>query len=44
VVRILLMLFAAPVLARSMVWVSRRLGRQSREITPASREPISVAD
>ncbi len=44
VVRILLMLFAAPLLARSMVWLSGRLGRQSREITPASREPISVAD
>lgn len=44
VVRILLMLFAAPLLARSMVWLSRRLGPQSREITPARREPISVAD
>ena len=44
VVRILLMLFAAPLLARSVVWLSRRLGVQSREITPASREPISVAD
>jgi len=44
VVRILLMLFAAPLLARSMVWLSRRHGRQSREMTPASREPISVAD
>ncbi|MGO4442599.1 AbrB family transcriptional regulator [Mycobacterium sp. 2YAF39] len=44
VVRILLMLFAAPLLARSMVWLSRRVGRQSREMTPASREPISVAD
>jgi hypothetical protein len=38
------MLFAAPLLARSMVWLSRRLRPQSREITPASREPISVAD
>ena len=44
VVRILLMLFAAPLLARGVVWVSRRFGRQSREMTPASREPISVAD
>jgi len=44
VVRILLMLFAAPLLARSMVWLSRRVGLQSREMTPASREPISVAD
>jgi membrane AbrB-like protein len=44
VVRILLMLFAAPLLARSMVWLNGRLGRQSREMTPASREPISVAD
>jgi hypothetical protein len=44
VVRILLMLFAAPLLARSMVWLSRRLRPQSREITPESREPISVAD
>jgi membrane AbrB-like protein len=44
VVRILLMLFAAPLLARSMVWLNRRLTRQSREMTEASREPISVAD
>ena len=44
VVRILLMLFAAPLLARGMVWVNRRLSRQSREMTAASREPISVAD
>jgi membrane AbrB-like protein len=44
VVRILLMLFAAPLLARSVVWANRRIGRQSREMTPASREPISVAD
>jgi len=44
VVRILLMLFAAPLLARGMVWLNRRLSRQSREITAASREPISVAD
>jgi membrane AbrB-like protein len=44
VVRILLMLFAAPLLARGMVWLSGRLTPQSREITPASREPICVAD
>ncbi len=44
VVRILLMLFAAPLLARSMVRLNDRLGRQSRAMTPASREPISVAD
>lgn len=44
VVRILLMLFAAPLLARGMVWVNKRLSRQSREMTAASREPISVAD
>jgi uncharacterized membrane protein AbrB (regulator of aidB expression) len=44
VVRILLMLFAAPLLAHGMVWLSRRRGPQSREITPASREPICVAD
>lgn len=44
VVRILLMLFTAPLLAHTVLWASRRLGRQSRETTPASREPISVAD
>lgn len=45
VVRILMMLFAAPLLARAVVWVSRRIGRdQSREITAESREPIRVAD
>lgn len=44
VVRILLMLFAAPLLARVVVRVGRRFGRQSRETTPASREPILVAD
>jgi membrane AbrB-like protein len=44
VVRILLMLFTAPLLARAMVRVGERLGRHNREITPASREPISVAD
>jgi membrane AbrB-like protein len=47
VVRILMMLFAAPLLARGVVWLSRRLGDgdgQSRAITEASREPIRVAD
>lgn len=44
VVRILLMLFAAPLMARSVVWMSRRLGRQTRAITAPSREPIRVAD
>ncbi|MFG1930433.1 AbrB family transcriptional regulator [Mycobacterium sp. NPDC048908] len=44
VVRILLMLFAAPLMARSVVWISKRLGRQTRAITEASREPIRVAD
>jgi uncharacterized protein len=44
VVRILLMLFAAPLMARSVVWLSKRFGRQTRAITPPSREPIRVAD
>ncbi len=45
VVRILMMLFAAPLLARAVVWAARRIGGgQSREITPESREPIRVAD
>jgi uncharacterized protein len=44
VLRILLMLFAAPFLARAVVWASQRTGRQRRAITPASREPIRVAD
>ena len=45
VVRILLMLFAAPLLARGVVWASRKLGRdQTRAITEDSREPIRVAD
>ena len=42
VFRILLMLFAAPLLGRAVAWISGR--RQSRAITPASREPICVAD
>lgn len=44
VVRILLMLFAAPLMARTVVWISKRFGRQSRAITEPSREPIRVAD
>lgn len=40
VVRILLMLFAAPLLARGM----RRFGTQRRATTPASSDPIRVAD
>jgi membrane AbrB-like protein len=45
VVRILLMLFAAPFLARAVVWAGRRFGKgQSRAITAESREPIRVAD
>jgi membrane AbrB-like protein len=44
VVRILMMLFAAPPLARAVVWAGRRFGRQSRATTPASSEPILVAD
>jgi membrane AbrB-like protein len=44
VVRILLMLFAAPLIARSVVWISERVGRQTRAITAPSREPIRVAD
>jgi len=44
VVRILLMLFAAPLMPRSVVWISARLGRQTRAMTAPSREPIRVAD
>ncbi|CAN5195396.1 hypothetical protein BH09ACT8_BH09ACT8_27700 [soil metagenome] len=47
VLRVLVMLFLAPLLARGMVAVADRLGRrrrQSRAITEASREPIAVAD
>jgi membrane AbrB-like protein len=44
VLRVLLMLFAAPLLARLVVWVSRKLSRHNPEITPASRAPIRVAD
>jgi hypothetical protein len=44
VMRILLMLFAAPLMARGVVWVTERVGRQTRAITAPSRVPISVAD
>jgi membrane AbrB-like protein len=44
VVRILLMLFAAPLMARGVVWVTERVGRHTRAITAPSREPIRVAD
>lgn len=48
VVRILLMLFAAPLLARGFVRLGERLGerrsRQSSAMTAASNEPIRVAD
>jgi membrane AbrB-like protein len=44
VVRILLMLFAAPLLARGVVGLGERFGRQTRAITADSREPIRVAD
>jgi hypothetical protein len=41
VVRILLMLFGAPLMARAVVWVSERV--HSRAMTPASSAPIRVA-
>ncbi len=44
VLRVLLMLFVAPLLARVMVRVTGRLGRHNREMTAASRDPIRVAD
>ncbi|CAN5821645.1 AbrB family transcriptional regulator [soil metagenome] len=45
VLRILVMLFAAPLMARGLVKLTQRFGgRQSREITADSREPIAVAD
>jgi len=44
VLRILVMLFAAPLLARGVVRFSQRFGRQTRATIPASREPIGVAD
>ena len=44
VVRVLLMLFAAPLMARGVVWVSERLSRQTRAMTAPSRAPIRAAD
>jgi uncharacterized protein len=45
VLRILVMLFAAPLMARGMVALTARFSRrQSRAITEAKREPIAVAD
>ncbi len=44
VFRVLLMLFAAPLLARTVMWATDRFGGQSRAITEASREPVRVAD
>ena len=44
VVRILMMLFAAPFLARAVMWATDRFGGQSRDMTEASREPVRVAD
>ncbi|WP_231988778.1 AbrB family transcriptional regulator [Mycobacterium sp. 1274761.0] len=44
VLRVLLMLFTAPLLARTVIKLTeRRACRQSREITEASREPVRVA-
>ena len=46
VIRILVMLFIAPLMARGMAALTARVGRrrQSRAITAESREPIAVAD
>jgi membrane AbrB-like protein len=46
VLRILVMLFAAPLMARGLVKLTEKYGRrnQSREITEDSRDPIAVAD
>jgi membrane AbrB-like protein len=47
VVRVLLMLFAAPLMARGFVALTQRIGRQkaySRASTSPSRAPIRVAD
>jgi hypothetical protein len=47
VVRVLLMLFAAPLMARGFVALTHRLGRRkaySRASTSASKVPIRVAD
>ena len=43
VVRILLMLFAAPLMARGFVALTKKLG-YNRDSTAANREPIRVAD
>lgn len=43
VLRVLVMLFAAPLMARGLVKVTDRFG-QRREITEDKREPIAVAD
>jgi uncharacterized membrane protein AbrB (regulator of aidB expression) len=43
VLRVLLMLFAAPLLARGLVALTKRFGYK-RASTSASREPIRVAD
>lgn len=45
VFRVLLMLFMAPLLARTVIRLTERHARrQSRDITEASREPVRVAD
>jgi membrane AbrB-like protein len=45
VFRVLLMLFTAPLLARTVIRLTERHARsQSREITEANREPVRVAD
>lgn len=44
VLRVLLMLFASPLLARAIVWAGRRLRRHNAEMTPASSAPIRLAD
>ncbi len=44
VVRVLLMLFAAPLMARGFVALTERLSAYRRASTSANREPIRVAD
>ena len=44
VLRVLLMLFAAPLLARVVLWIGARSRRRNQASTAASREPIRVAD
>lgn len=44
VLRVLLMLFASPLLARAMVWAGRRRRRHRAEMTAASSAPIRAAD